>query len=255
MGQRVDPAARFQRLRKEAKQEIQADVGQAQEAMKRRFAKLGLTGSGAQIKAQQQVEAEAGKRKDLALGRIASAEEQEALRRREIQEGREFARGEREASQSFAAEQAGLGREFQRGERLGSQAFASGQADLQRRFSAGEAAINREFQSEMETRASKRFYDQLDQAAEQFERQFNLDELVTKFNMDMAQAAQDKKGLFEQAGGVFSSGEFGGAFAGSQFGGGAIAGGILGGAGGGGLGQAVGSIATQPLQTITGGGK
>lgn len=241
MGQRIDPAKRFDRLRKDTKQQVSSDVQQQQQALQRRFAKLGLTGSGAQIKAQQQAEQAGGERLDKALGQVASLEEGEALRRQEVQEGREFARGEREASQAFAAEQAGLGREFSRKERIGSQAFASGEAELQRRFSDSQRVANQEFQKILEAGAEDRFTRQLAQQADQFDRQFALDEEVTRFNQALAQAEANKKDLFERAGDAF--GQFGntagGTILGSFVPGGAVPGAIVGSSGLGGAAKSV----------------
>ena len=251
MGNRIDPGARFKRLRDETKQQVTADTQAQQDALKRRFAKLGLSGSGAAIKTQQQLQKQSGERLDKALGQVSSLEEQEALRRQEIAEGRDFARSEREAAQQFAAEQSEAQRGFLRGERLGSQRFASGEAALQRTFTDQQRIKGEQFQKFLDRSADDRFTRQLEQQAEQFERQFALDEEVTRFNQSLAQAEANKKDLFERAGDAFSNFDAGTVFktgiAGTTenlFGG--VTGGIVGGI----TGADTGSI----LPSIPGGG-
>lgn len=236
----LDPNARFKRLKEEAKRETTAQTQQAQEALKRRFAALGLQSSGAAIK-QEQLAQEAGQ---TALQRrlegIQSAQETEQLRRQEIEEGRQFARGEREASQKFGAEQAKLAREFQTGERTAAQLFGAEQALLGREFAKGERLsaqdfaalqnkIQREFASD-EALKQRGFTAeqaqlardiQIDQFAKQLEfqkesraiqesqfgqqmdlaiKQFNLDEEITRYNQALAEAEASKKTIFDSLG-------------------------------------------------------
>ena len=152
-----DPVkAQFDILRKRAKQAATTATQQEREGLSRRFASINQVGSGAQIRSEAQAFERGAKRQQEAEETIGLAELGERQRQKELTESRGFARGEREASQLFGAEQAGLqrrfasleagkGREFARGERRGAQEFAGGQAGIQRRFASTEAGKGREF--------------------------------------------------------------------------------------------------------------
>ena len=154
-----DPVkAQFDILRKRAKQAATTATQQEREGLSRRFASINQVGSGAQIRSEAQAFERGAKRQQEAEETIGLAELGERQRQKELGESREFARGERQASQLFGAEQAGLqrrfasleagkGRQFATGERRGSQAFAGGQAGIQRRFASTEAGKGREFAS------------------------------------------------------------------------------------------------------------
>jgi len=159
---------RFGLLRKRAEQDVKAGVGEQQEALKRRFASLGATGSGESIKLEQQTQQRGQKALGEAREGLAVAESGERQRAGEIQAQREFQKGEREASQTFGAGQAKLGREFARGERLGGQGFAAEQALNQLNFAKSEAGLNRTLQSD------------------QFNQEFDLNSIISQFNMDLA---------------------------------------------------------------------
>lgn len=236
----LDPSARFKRLKEEAKRETTAQTQQAQEALKRRFAALGLQSSGAAIK-QEQLAQQAGQTAlQRRLGDIQSAQESEQLRRQEIEEGRQFARSEREASQAFGseqaqlqrafqtgertasqqfgAEQALLGREFAKAERLSQQDFAALQNKIQREFASDEALKQRGFTAEQAQLArdlqAEQFASQLlfqresrdiqqSQFAQQMDlaiKQFNLDEEITRYNQALADAEASKKTIFDRLG-------------------------------------------------------
>lgn len=212
-GQKVNM---FELARKRAKQQQTADTQKQKEALKRRFAQAGLVASGEAIKQEQLAERRGQQALAGRMEGIDVAEQQENLRKQEIQEGREFARGERMAGQQFAAEQAGLGRKFQaeqagltrqqqkdllsaqqkfaRGERLSSQEFAALEASKGREFSAEQAEAQRRlirsesdeqrmFQERMNRNAQRiqqsQFKEQMDLAI----KQYNLDEKISQFNM------------------------------------------------------------------------
>lgn len=153
----AEPLSEFDIARKRAKQQASQQVSQRKQALQRRFAQLGAgPGSGARIKLEQEAEREGAGLQQRAEESIGAAERAENRRRREIQEGREFARSERLGSQDFAASQAALNRVFQSGEgekqrgfltseREAGQSFAAEQADLQRGFVTSEREAGQEF--------------------------------------------------------------------------------------------------------------
>ena len=147
---------RFEIFRKRAKQAATTATQREKEGLSRRFAQIGQVGSGAQIRAEAQAGERGAKRLAQAEESVGLAELGERQRLQEVKEARQFARGEREAGQMFAAEQAGLGRQFARGERLGSQAFAGKQADIQRKFARGERLSAQDFAS-LEAIAGRKF--------------------------------------------------------------------------------------------------
>lgn len=226
MGQRVPPSAneRFSRAERRGVQQARAESQGQREALNRRFAALGLQGSGAAIKAEQQLGKQTAQRVDDVRGRIADAREQQDFQREQIQEGRRFQTAEREASQAFGAEQAALGREFAAGESRKGRSFQAGQARLgrdfasseagkQRSFAASESALGRDFAREsrdldlafkekLSMRQQKQFYKQINEQARQFDEQLDLDRWVSEINrQNAAQAARDSKsGLFGSLG-------------------------------------------------------
>lgn len=248
---------RFDILRSQAKQQQGAATQAQKDALKRRFAQLGQTTSGAAIKAEQLAEQEGQKQLGQRIGQIDIAEQSEQQRQKEIKEGREFARGEREASQAFGAEQAKLARQFETGERKAGQEFAAGQADIQRSFQELMAGKQEQLQRDLEegritfqqaeNRKSRlqqqdQFAKQLAQASEQFEKQIGMAERqfaeeirVNNFNMETAREMMNEpgfvEGLFQELGfDVKSTAGETGMKVGSAFGGigGSLSGGIIG---------------------------
>jgi len=187
-GNMVDPSARFQRLRQRAKQEQGAQTQAQQEALQRRFAALGQQGSGADIKTQMLAE-EAGQKQ---LGRvqegIMSAEEEDILRRQEIEKQRQFQASEAEKGRQFAAEQAEIAR--QAGiEQLGvQQEFAAEQAKLGRDFQSSEALKARTQQAEQFKQSFeesiKQFEAQMDLAQQQFAEEIRINNKNLKIQQD-----------------------------------------------------------------------
>lgn len=260
--------AQFDILRKRAQQAATTATQQEREGLKRRFASIGQVGSGAQIRAEAQLGKRAAERIKGVEETVGLAELAEKQRRQELGEAREFARGEREASQAFGAEQAGLQRQFSRGERLGSQDFAGTQAGLGREFARGERLGAQEFAT-VERQAGQRFAGlenfksrelqllgqklqsraldlqrkSVDAGIRQFDQEFKRDSAVIAFNQRMTEQANSED-LFEQLGlpsplkGLKSPGGIGGAAIGTTLG--AIAGGPVGAVIGGALGSAIG---------------
>ena len=220
----LNEGARFERLRGQAKQEVTAQTEQQKDALARRFAALGRGSSGAAIKSQAQVEQSGQEALQKRFEGIQNVQEQEQLRKQEVEEGRQFSRGEREASQLFGSEQAKLGREFSSTEREKGQGFAAQQAELQRKFASGEALTQREFAAleaakgrDFSTKErlssqdfagmqaqlsrdlqSSQFGKQMDLALEQFA----LDKRVTEYNLEQAMK-EDRKGEDDPLGAFF----------------------------------------------------
>lgn len=128
----------YETQRRRAAQEAEAQSQSQQDALKRRFAAQGGLNSGAYIKQTQIAADDAMKRKQAALENIDMSEAQDLQRQKEVQEGRDFTRSEREAGQGFSAGQAELQRKYGTSEREAGQGFTAGQADLQRKFVSGE---------------------------------------------------------------------------------------------------------------------
>ena len=143
-----DPNARFDRARQQAKRDVTGQTQQNEEALKRRFASLGMQNSGAAIK-QEQVSKEQGQGVlQRRLEGIQGQQEEETQRRDEIKQAREYATSERVAGQAFGAEQAGIGRSFAAEQSGLGRSFAAEQADLQRGFTTGEREAGQAFGAE-----------------------------------------------------------------------------------------------------------
>lgn len=117
----------FDKLRTQATQRINAQGGQASDALKRKFASLGNLNSGAAIKQEQKMQAELGEQREQAMAGIDVAEAQEGQRRLEVQENRDFAAGESRIGREFASGEAKLGRDFAGQESALSRALQSEQ--------------------------------------------------------------------------------------------------------------------------------
>jgi len=206
---------RFEILRRRAQQAARTATQQEREGLQRRFAAIGQIGSGAQIRAEAQAAERAAKRLQQAEETVGLAELAERQRQREIGEQRAFARGEREAGQTFAARQAGIGREFAaqqagigrefargereagqtlatqqaregrefaRGERISSQEFATGEAEKGRDFTREQQALSRDLQEKALAFQRTAF----DENIRQWESEFNRDTSTIEFNKKMA---------------------------------------------------------------------
>ena len=232
-------------MRKRAQQQEQANLQGQKDAIARRAAQLGGGVSGALIKQEQVVSDDSAKRLQDANEGINAQEAAELQRRREIEEGRQFARSEREAGQTFTSGESQKGRDFTsgesalqrrfltgereagqtfaRGEREAGQSFASGEADKQRGFLTGEREATQAFQTgereagqDFAASESKLGRDlQASQFAEQMQRdweRFLHEKDVDAFNMDMATKMFNKKDMLETFFGNFGMGNVKGAF-------------------------------------------
>lgn len=199
-GNMVDPSARFQRLRQRAKQEQGAQTQAQQEALQRRFAALGQQGSGADIKTQMLAE-EAGQ-KQLARVQegIMSAEEEDILRRQEIEKQRQFQAGEAEKGRQFAAEQAEIARQAGL-EQLGvQQEFASEQAKLGRDFQKSENLAARTQQAEQWKKSFEESISQFEQQMSFAQEKFAEEVRINNKNLKIQAEAMKDPGLI---GGLF----------------------------------------------------
>lgn len=168
---------------------------QAQEALQRRLQASGLRGSGtaerlAQV-AERQMAGQAGEQiSGLKLGQsqqeLAAIESEEAA----VRQFEQF----RQQSQ-------------QRAQELATNLEAAGvEAERARQFSADQAERNRAFQENVVLKMqSEQFKQKFEESVRQFEQQmklerdrFDLDEEVTRFNMGIAEAEANKKGMFDR---------------------------------------------------------
>ena len=155
-----DTKKSFEVLRQRANQKSQADIQQSTDAIRRRFAALGGTGSGSEIKLELQAIRDAQERASQAQENIDLAEIQELQRRREFERPFQARSKELENQREFARERAEV----------------------------TDSLRERMFQFEQDTKLKG-----LDLAQQQLE----LDAMVTNFNKAIAQQEANKKsGLF-----------------------------------------------------------
>lgn len=223
----------YELQRKRVSQETAATGAQENEALKRRFARMGggLQG-GAYIKAQERLSGMQEQNKQKALESVDIQESLAQEQKDEAERGRQFARGERLGSQEFASGESAIGRRFaseeaekgrgwqsgeaekqrgwQTGERIGAQDFAKGEREGAQAFSSWREDIGRGFQRS-EREAAQQFARGEREGAQAYgswredinrgwqqgniDRQFNEDVRVTDFNMKMAELMSKKTGM------------------------------------------------------------
>lgn len=215
--------------RNRVRQESMAAGQEQNEALKRRFARMGGLNSGSYAKASERLAGQQEQNQQRALEAVDVQEAMANEAKAEAQRGREFSRSERLGSQEFAGAQNALGRAFAREERLGSQGFQSSERLAGQGFAAGESALGRAFAREeaekgraaaesqfgrslAETQAARgqqgqQWRDTFEQSKAQYadqkslaERQFGQDEFTTKFNQAIAahMAGIDRNILLEE---------------------------------------------------------
>jgi hypothetical protein len=224
-----DVSKEFDYARKRAAQN-EATQSQGQlDALKRRGAQLGGGPSGALMKQENLAREASARRLADANEQIDTAQRGEVRRIGEVQEGRDFtraereasqgfargereathafARGEREAGQGFSSEQAALMRRFQTGEREAGQTFAQGERVGSQNFASREASLGRNFTQEQNRLAralqSSQFAKQMDLSYDQFKHQ----QFVDDFNMEMAEKMFNDKDAIERLLGLAAPGE------------------------------------------------
>lgn len=196
---------KFGILRKRAKREAQAGTEQQKEALSRRFASLGMASSGEAIKQEQLAEQRGQAARRRATEAIDVAELGEKAQREAEERGRTFAREERVGAQQFAAGEALKGREFSAEQAGINRLFQSKEADKQRGFMGNQAQMERDlrnlhFNKNMKFRSKAFKYQKKLDAFQQSmaTKRFDLDQEVTRFNMDIAQQEMGRKGFFER---------------------------------------------------------
>ena len=182
-----------QQMRRQEQQQSEKE----KEALRRRFAAQGGLGSGASIKAEQVAGQESAKRLGQAESQLEMSRLGEQARQEEIEQARSFQRGEREAGQTFAGTQADLSRKFATSERLGGQEFAGTQAELGRKFTTSERMGAQEFagtqaskQMEFTSRQNRMNRNLEQQGIDLQKQEFEINKLVSLFNMKGDTAAQ-----------------------------------------------------------------
>lgn len=203
----IDPAARFNRLREKAKGEATAQTQGQTEALQRRFAQMGMLNSGASIKQEQLAKQRGAQLESSKLSEIDSLQEDEALRKQEMEEAKKFQVSEREAGQKFGADQAALARSYGSSEREAGQSFAKQMQDLgfsqQSALSsqAQQYAVDNQnkaqsFQKDVVLKMQgSQFATQLEEAQRQFDAQFEEDKRITNSNLAAAKSESKKKGF------------------------------------------------------------
>lgn len=190
--QTFDPMSRFEKAKTRAKQETFASKQAAQEAINRRFAQMGMQGSGASIKQQnlidQQSEEELGKR----LEGISGMQEQEIGRLNEIKQAREYQTKEREAGQEYGNLMLKKQQDYATQEREASQGYASAQSKAAQDFAASQQEKQNNFAQTMDNVQGGRFAEQM-----KLERdKFDYDKVIGEFNMNMAKSEANKQDIF-----------------------------------------------------------
>lgn len=206
-----DRYAMFEQARKKAQQETTAGKQQANEAIQRRFAQLGMQGSGEAVKQQQVVEQKSQEQLGERFGAIDAAKQQEQARQADIQEARQFAVGEREAQQKYATGERVAAQSFSdlmlkkqqafaRGERLDSQKYAAEQQKLAQLFTAQQQDKQNEFAKYLDSEQGQRWKQQFEESIRQFGESIALEKDAMEFNKAMANAEANKKDIFGRLG-------------------------------------------------------
>lgn len=185
---------RFRLAREQAKRDAQQGGQQQVEALQRRFASLGSTGSGQAVKLEQQARQQALGQQAANVRQIDVAELGERARQNEILQGQEFQSGEAAKQRDFAASENLLNRKFQAEEaRLGRE-YATAEAEKARTFQRELFDVTQAFKERQFSQSNSQFAQQMDIAA----KQLNLDEVNSAFNRRLARKQLGKKNLLEQ---------------------------------------------------------
>lgn len=133
------PATTFERQRERVSQTTGAQTQQNTDALRRRFAALGMGSSGAAISAEQQARDKGAQAQAAALADVDAAEGAEMERRAEVQANRDFQAGEAEKGRKF--EGGYRDREFDFNRMNADRQF--GLSERQVGLAEGESAFNR----------------------------------------------------------------------------------------------------------------
>lgn len=179
MATTTEPSAfnrKYDLLRKRATQEAQAQGQQENDALARRFAAQGMSGSGAAIKQEQLAGERTAKRVSDANQTIDMAQADEQMKIDEAEKNRKFATSEREAGQAFQSGVLKQQQDFQSLERQAAEAFSRGENDKARELQ--KAALDMQ---------AKQFKEQMDLAM----KQFDLDAYISAENLRTASQGKD----------------------------------------------------------------
>jgi hypothetical protein len=124
------PLPEYDAMRARLTQRTNADTGQQQDAMARRFAAQGGLNSGAAIKQQQMIADQGVQNREQGMEGIQNQESAEQRRLNEIESGREFTSQEAATGRQFQAGESQLGRDFQGMESQRGRDFTAGQNKL-----------------------------------------------------------------------------------------------------------------------------
>lgn len=165
----------FGLARKRAGQQSQAALQAQQDAIKRRFASIGASSSGAAMKAEQIAAEKSQEQLGQAEEGISAAETAEKARLGEIEQARTFAQSERQSQQEFAKGEAEKARQFAIAERGAGEKFQSEQA-----------AANRAFQERVQAFNESESGKAMELALRQFEQDAATTELNKRYMVAMA---------------------------------------------------------------------
>lgn len=182
MGNRIQ--RRFDYLRQQTEQGVNAEQQKASEGLERQAAAKGRLGSGVYQKQQMEQQKQGAAVKQQALEGVEVQRDAALGQQEELQAQRDFAKSEREAGQGFAAEQAAIGREYGTQERLASQGFNMQMFDKDMKF-----------KQKMSDLQNSQFGKQMAAQMDQFMKQNSLDKTVSAFNMKMAKRQQNKNDI------------------------------------------------------------
>ncbi len=203
--------ARYDYMRTRAATDVNSSRQKTSEALDRRFASLGGLNSGAALKAQENVQRNADRASADRNMEIDSAEQGEAQQAREVEKNRQFARSEREASQGFQSGEAGKNRAFSSSEREASQGYGTKERLAGEKFSSGQADIDRKFRDQQATFDNAMKTNMFDFSKSSFAQQhelanknYDLENKVQHFNMEMARAEANKKTILGRTGDLFT---------------------------------------------------
>lgn len=194
----------YELQRQRIKTDSAAQGQQQNEALKRRYARMGGLNSGSYQKASERLAGQQEQNQQRATEGVDIQESAAEEAKAETQRGRDFARGERIGSQEFSAGESALGRRFATSEREGAQGFAAGEAEKGRKFTTSEREGMQSF-ADLQRQHGQSFADdqrrqgqdfaagesaltrgqqqgQFDKQMGMAEKQFVLDEDVTRFN-------------------------------------------------------------------------
>lgn len=176
------PQDQFELARKRAQQSANAAKQTQSDALQRRFAAQGMTGSGAAIKQQRIANESVDKQLADTSEGIDAAQQQEFARKGEIEDQRNFAREERNASQTFAEKQQLGSQTFAEKQRLGSQEYATAESAAARALQKAQFDADLGFRQNAATTSGDQFTKQFELA----QKQYDQDREITGLNAQIA---------------------------------------------------------------------